>query len=310
MIKMAKKKKVKVRQHRRKKRSGGSSVVKSHVRLIKRKLQRPIEKQQPKKLTDLRECWRCKKELKFPEFVARNPSECIEQLEDWWQDPMIQLYCCHCYGIQKSLETGVTKYALDDWYLNQALMIEGEGLFKSNEEVGSTDDLSPFIIEKLERIDFHPSTLPELQNIMKLLDLKIRDLEDMQVAWNLNATPYLNNFEARYAMEDGGIPLYYEGERTEVEIDIDSKKLEYDRIKDIFGTTDDFTINDFKEYLDSETDHYFDGKHIYVDMPYIWCLYINKNDFIKQVKKIAAKTNIILPKEDLDIIQRFDKNQL
>ena len=49
-------------------------------------------------ITHSRECYKCKKELRFIEVIEANRQIPMKQLKKLWKHPAIQFYCCQCYN--------------------------------------------------------------------------------------------------------------------------------------------------------------------------------------------------------------------
>jgi hypothetical protein len=104
---MKRKKKIRVKRHKRKKRSGGSSIVRSHLRKLKQPISLDdsgkIIKPEDFPLRICRECYRCRKEMPYTEFLQANLGLYdYRWLKRIWRDPRIELYCCTCKRIIES----------------------------------------------------------------------------------------------------------------------------------------------------------------------------------------------------------------
>ncbi len=99
------KRKVNVKQHPRRLRSGSRTIVRRHLRTVKcarrMKLGSRIYQgwDQVKNMDPVnrqRNCYNCGKELKFNEMCNANPKLSDDYLKKLWFNPDIELYCCYC----------------------------------------------------------------------------------------------------------------------------------------------------------------------------------------------------------------------
>jgi hypothetical protein len=97
-----KKRKIRVRRHRRRTKKSGLTIVQSHLRSIPIKLKRPTFLNEDNKIcnpNDIKKnCWKCKRELDYEDFLVANEPKQKEELDYIWFSPTTELYCCSCFN--------------------------------------------------------------------------------------------------------------------------------------------------------------------------------------------------------------------
>ena len=101
-MKKIRRKKYKVRQHKRKCKSGNVSLVRQHYRTSRKGI--PLSSKRRTQLkTSLnpkdveRTCYKCKRPLNWQEFVAANQDNPIGFLKKIWNHADTEFYCCYCF---------------------------------------------------------------------------------------------------------------------------------------------------------------------------------------------------------------------
>jgi hypothetical protein len=142
-------KKIRVRKHRRKKRSGGSSIVRSHLRQLPKKL-RTTEKLEH---IDKRKCYKCGKDMVLSECLEANLFEDPDEIEKLWENPNIELFCCYCNHLFKTKYENIKNWGEIKFYGEDPFAYFSQSLFpyelqtikKHLKRLGkTTDDIDTF----------------------------------------------------------------------------------------------------------------------------------------------------------------------
>ena len=107
------KRNINVRKHKRRLKSGDTTIVRKHHRNLKKEkqLQSPIYiYDTDKEPTDVqRKCFGCGEPLVFSDLCIRNPQFSKEYLTALWLNEDVELYCCDCFETAEKIKdiTGV-----------------------------------------------------------------------------------------------------------------------------------------------------------------------------------------------------------
>ncbi len=94
---------IKVRKHKRRLRTGGITIVRRHNRNLN-SLNSQYKLSRPKDFIEFnpdaikRKCYRCGSELNYQEYINANPKIPRRLLDDYWFNEDIELYCCSCFS--------------------------------------------------------------------------------------------------------------------------------------------------------------------------------------------------------------------
>ncbi len=104
-----KRRRVNIRKHKRKLKSGKQTIVKKHYRKLK---SRPIYIYDPLiKVTEKpRICWKCGKALNYEEMCEANRGLPEEYLERIWLNEDVELYCCSCHRGELNKSVSLPEY--------------------------------------------------------------------------------------------------------------------------------------------------------------------------------------------------------
>ncbi len=99
---MRKRRRINVRKHKRRLKSGNATIVRKHHRSLK----------QPRRIE--RKCWQCQQPLDFEEYIQSNPEEPYEKLKDVWDSISVELFCCRCFAEQNLLNEFQKSFSLEE----------------------------------------------------------------------------------------------------------------------------------------------------------------------------------------------------
>ncbi len=86
-----KRRRVKVRKHKRRLKSGQQTIVRRHYRKTKKCMA-------SKEIKRIHRCIECNEVLSFQELCETNYNISKEQLKIWWESPSVEFYCCRCFS--------------------------------------------------------------------------------------------------------------------------------------------------------------------------------------------------------------------
>jgi len=182
-----------------------------------------------------------------------------------------------------------------------SLMTDGE----SDESAGNLKEV-PYWIDNVEFDANSDQKQLTVNNSMKNLMRQVGDdlddyKDDMEFAYNSDASSYLFHDESDMEMPKNSIPIKHGGDSSEHEEQVDDWKDEWERRG---YKKKGITFESFKKAFDDEA--YVKDDLYYVPVNFVYTVHINKKKFLDRVKSRAKAEGVKLDNSDLRTIQRYE----
>ena len=178
------KRRVNVRKHKRRLKSGNATIVRRHNRRFNPKLKRP-------KGFKERKCFKCGQDLSWNELYSTNRNIPWTKLRKLWDSPNVEFYCCSCFW-------EMNKPRLAEIARNETLNIEA---YEERIEFNSPliysffESLKPEEIEQLIQLDYK-----YFLETGKAIDLLYSIYDDFEA--NFENPAYYNNKLNLYTIQE------------------------------------------------------------------------------------------------------------